>query len=420
MKKSLLTLTALTLATTTLAPIAGVYADPMDPDPGYDFEACQVADLTGLETHTITFETNGGSVVAPVTVINGCSLYEAGQVPADPTKNGATFFGWFTDSEFTSWKRYNFHEIFDEDTTIYAQFIDNDKIINSINISVEAPAAGTEVTVTENTEQGAYILEQDPRPVATTTDTGYEISYTGYVLESDEWWSDLFEGTFVEGEDYYVNLSLATEGGYRFAPNNLTATINSTPAVAIIMSEYSNGEWANVVARVTAETAVEIQPDFTEITEEDLTEEEVTKISEQLEEGDIVVAYFDIDALVVEGGIATGTIAELDDAIEVAVPMPEGLPEVPAGYTRIFKVIRIHNGVAEVLDAQVSGNTIVFRSDKFSTYAIVYQDVVTPAAPDTGAFNAIENSVSRDSFIVLTILGLSVAGFALVRARKNA
>ncbi len=46
-----------------------------------------------VETYTVTFESNGGSAVAPVTEIEeGATV----TLPAAPTKDGYVFEGWFT------------------------------------------------------------------------------------------------------------------------------------------------------------------------------------------------------------------------------------------------------------------------------------------------------------------------------------
>ena len=49
---------------------------------------------------TITFDTKGGSVIAPMLVEN-TSEYTAAAQPADPTREGFLFNGWFTDSDCT-------------------------------------------------------------------------------------------------------------------------------------------------------------------------------------------------------------------------------------------------------------------------------------------------------------------------------
>lgn len=49
-------------------------------------------------SYIVTFNTNGGTAVAPQTVISG----ETATQPAAPTKDGYTFDGWYSDSELTT------------------------------------------------------------------------------------------------------------------------------------------------------------------------------------------------------------------------------------------------------------------------------------------------------------------------------
>ena len=69
-----------------------------------------------LDEHTLTFETNGGSAVNPVTVRHGNAVAR----PADPTKDKYTFIGWYADPEFT--EEYDFATVLEADKTIYAKF----------------------------------------------------------------------------------------------------------------------------------------------------------------------------------------------------------------------------------------------------------------------------------------------------------
>ena len=69
-----------------------------------------------LDNHTLTFETNGGSTIDPVTVRHGNAVAR----PADPTKDKYTFIGWYADPEFT--EEYDFATVLEADKTIYAKF----------------------------------------------------------------------------------------------------------------------------------------------------------------------------------------------------------------------------------------------------------------------------------------------------------
>ena len=69
-----------------------------------------------LDFHTLTFDTMGGSTIAPVTVRHGNAVAR----PTDPTKDKYTFIGWYADPEFT--EEYDFATVLEADKTIYAKF----------------------------------------------------------------------------------------------------------------------------------------------------------------------------------------------------------------------------------------------------------------------------------------------------------
>ena len=70
-------------------------------------------------THTVTFESNGGSAVAVQQVANGGKVAR----PTDPTKEGFTFLGWFEDEALVT--LYDFEDPVYSDLTLYADWIEN-------------------------------------------------------------------------------------------------------------------------------------------------------------------------------------------------------------------------------------------------------------------------------------------------------
>ena len=73
-----------------------------------------VADEPDEETFTVTFDSNGGSSVNAQTVESGKTVAK----PADPTRNGYDFEGWFTDEDLTI--EYDFDTPVTADITLYA------------------------------------------------------------------------------------------------------------------------------------------------------------------------------------------------------------------------------------------------------------------------------------------------------------
>ena len=124
-----------------------------------------------VRTYTVTFETSGGSAVDPVTVDAVSSVTK----PADPTKSGYTFGGWYKDSTLqTPWDFAN--DTVTADTTLYAKWTANPPAPSyddsdptyavstpaaengKIAVSPKNASAGSTVTITVKPDSG-YVLE---------------------------------------------------------------------------------------------------------------------------------------------------------------------------------------------------------------------------------------------------------------------
>ncbi|MCK4552418.1 MAG: leucine-rich repeat protein, partial [Tenericutes bacterium] len=69
-----------------------------------------------MDQYTITFNTNEGSLVEPISQDYGSAIVQ----PNDPTKSGYTFEGWYTDAELTH--IYYFEELVINEFTLYASW----------------------------------------------------------------------------------------------------------------------------------------------------------------------------------------------------------------------------------------------------------------------------------------------------------
>ena len=127
--------------------------------------------------YTVTFNTNGGSAVASQTITAGGKVTK----PADPTKDGYTFAGWYKEAEFTT--AFDFaNETINADTTIYAKWNQNappTPVTYTLTASVDGghgsvtPTSKTvnkdeTVTLTFAPETGYEIEEVKVNDVATT------------------------------------------------------------------------------------------------------------------------------------------------------------------------------------------------------------------------------------------------------------
>ena len=156
--------------------LAGWYYDNNGSETEWSFDTDTVTRAMTLtakwvQTYTVTFETSGGSAVGPVTVDAGSTVTK----PADPTKSGYTFGGWYKDSTLqTPWDFAN--DTVTADTTLYAKWTANPPAPSyddpdptyavsapaaengKIAVSPKNASAGSTVTITVKPDSG-YVLE---------------------------------------------------------------------------------------------------------------------------------------------------------------------------------------------------------------------------------------------------------------------
>ncbi len=78
-----------------------------------------------------------------------------------------------------------------------------------------------------------------------------------------------------------------------------------------------------------------------------------------------------------ENGVST-KITSLNSPITINMYLPDDI--VDSIKNKTIKVARYHGGVLSMLDASLNGNILTFKTDKFSTYAIVAYGAVTPTS----------------------------------------
>ncbi len=137
---------------------------------------------------------------------------------------------------------------------------------------------------------------------------------------------------------------------------------------------------------VNARVWIEVTPVNTET---DLTDDEkaaIKKEAEKLTGKDSELVYFNANLFKqVDGGEKT-QIKEPGAKIKITIRIPDELLNHQSNTIRDYKIIRMHNGQAEVLSGTFNSTTkeFTFETDKFSTYAISYKDTYyAPSYPVT-------------------------------------
>ncbi|MDO4413609.1 MAG: hypothetical protein Q4C20_00885 [Erysipelotrichaceae bacterium] len=146
---------------------------------------------------------------------------------------------------------------------------------------------------------------------------------------------------------------------------------------AVFEAETEEEKQAIVTAIETAkENGETLRVEVENPTVENPEESDVTLIAEAIDtEGEKTTEYYDVSLL-----LKTESENVIANITETALPITVSLPLTPAVKAAIQaggtpKIVRVHNGAAQVLNCTLSedGNYITFKTDKFSTYAVVVE-----------------------------------------------
>lgn len=174
------------------------------------------------------------------------------------------------------------------------------------------------------------------------------------------------------------------ENGSSTTPEIIASSVEAaTEEVSKLIKKILNGEKIEGMSKKLIEkiqTAIEDGKNITiEVTASKIDESQVNddaeKVKYEISDGKVVLAYYSIDVNVLIEGNLAGNVTKLGDKIMITLDLPTDLPTVPEGYTRIFKVIKVHDGVATEIDTTVNGSKFSFNSDEFSTFALTYEDI---------------------------------------------
>ncbi len=131
----------------------------------YTFTTMPLQDLTlyanyTINQYTISFESNGGSDVTAITQDYNTSL----TAPADPTKTGYTFEGWYTDVLLTT--PYTFTTMPAQDLTLYANYTANSYVL-SYTVSDDSTSS-IMVPLLTGESIGTYYIKQQNGAIITS------------------------------------------------------------------------------------------------------------------------------------------------------------------------------------------------------------------------------------------------------------
>lgn len=169
------------------------------------------------------------------------------------------------------------------------------------------------------------------------------------------------------GDSVLVNKTIAKLPGIVVKPgNNAPAVDISTPESKLKDMLLTDGEKQG---GINISIVLEIQDGEATVSEEDKA------AARQALQGRNVGQYLDVELYKLIEGRRTD-ITKTPEKVRIVITVPEALRNKDSGRTRTFVVIRVHDGKADLLsDVDDDADTITIETDRFSTYAIAYQDV---------------------------------------------
>ena len=185
-----------------------------------------------------------------------------------------------------------------------------------------------------------------------------------------------YDYTGIEGynkENHYVEriLNVSVESKEAGSIQKEVKKGNNAPDVKISMTE---SQLANIVLTDEEKKAVEKGSDIKIVLTVDDASGQISIKDKTVVESVLgkmkIGQYLDVSLLKIIDH-EESRISQTRGAIKITIEIPESLRKA----NREFVMIRVHDGVATILkDLDTDANTITIETDRFSTYAIAYQD----------------------------------------------
>ena len=195
------------------------------------------------------------------------------------------------------------------------------------------------------------------------------------------------------------------------------AGINIKAEVPVSGITFTEEEKKEIENGSTVSVSMEVKDVTATVSESDkkLVED---KVKEVLNNG-VVGAYLDLTLLKKVGSLKEVSVTETAAGVVVKLDIPESLKNTDSSVERKYTVVRIHDGVAEALETSCENGVITFTTDKFSTYAICYEDVAA-----TGNGQASDNTINTGDvynialYVLLAVVSCVDLTFVVLRRKS--
>ena len=217
-------------------------------------------ETAATETYTVTFDSMGGTAVEPQTVEEGGKATK----PADPTRDGYTFDGWYTDEACT--EAYDFETAVTADITLYAGWteVDEPEEPDEPDVDEDHDAENSSTVVTRPGESGGSGSETPETPDEPGTDIDEPETPLAPGVFTDvpagHWASEAI--AYVTGQGYFNGTSETTFGPSVPMSRAMLATVlwrmegQPAPTGANAFTDVAAGQWYTDAVTWAAEQGI--------------------------------------------------------------------------------------------------------------------------------------------------------------------
>ena len=147
-------------------------------------------------------------------------------------------------------------------------------------------------------------------------------------------------------------------------------------------------------------------------------------------DGKTLGMYLDVDMFKQIGTGNPVAVTQFNRLIKISLVVDDTLINTNSDVSRTYSVIRIHNGEADYIGCEFDAatKTLIFETDRLSTYAVVYKDTVidtgdstddSTAQTTTPTVNNVPNTGDTTNTVLWLVLAVSSMAAVVVIARKR-
>ena len=282
----------------------------------------------------------------------------------------------------------------------------NDKYIKNDDFGIMTINGGTFNMLVPSSAVVANMGFASGKELLTVNGGIFNYQHTNYAIWDYDW-----------NKAGYKDNSVTVINGGTF---NLTKSEAKITNVELIKSEDPVKEYPVLGEKdkfiVAKESELKPKVEIDNVKESELPANDIALTKEKAGNEYKIISFYNIDLYkALNDSIKVEKIAEAEKSIKVTLPKPEGIPEIQNGYERTYYIIRVHNGVAEILDVTLnSDGTLSFETDKFSTYTLAYNDTKIQNSEASNTSTTVNPSTSDNVMIYISLAILSLCGILTI------